>query len=128
MKGTVSRLLIHLEPQDRWTEVFPKRMFGYFSLLTHKFDCPVYPIAIFTFKSPRRQVSTKYTMDIAGFQPLVFQFRAVQLNRLSWRQFLKEQNPVAAALMATMKMDPKERPRVKAECLRMIMRLDLDHA
>ena len=36
--------------------------------------------------------------------------------------------PVAAALMAKMKIDPADRPRVKVECLRMIANLKLDKA
>jgi hypothetical protein len=37
-------------------------------------------------------------------------------------------NPVAAALMARMRIAPVERPRVKAECLRLLATLRLDPA
>ncbi|MGK7884481.1 MAG: DUF4351 domain-containing protein, partial [Crocosphaera sp.] len=37
-------------------------------------------------------------------------------------------NPVASALMAKMKIDPKDRPKVKAECLRLLVTLKLDPA
>jgi Domain of unknown function (DUF4351) len=52
----------------------------------------------------------------------------IQLNQLNWRDFLKRPNPVAAALMAKMSIDPADRPRVKVECLRMIAKLRLDRA
>jgi Domain of unknown function (DUF4351) len=57
-----------------------------------------------------------------------FNFLTIQLNRLDWRAFLTQRNPVAAALMAKMKIDPADRPKVKVECLRMIANLKLDKA
>lgn len=48
------------------------------------------------------------------------------LNRLSWRSFLRQANPVAAALMARMAMGPGERPLVKAACLRKLAGLRLN--
>ena len=42
--------------------------------------------------------------------------------------FLNQSNPVASALMAKMKIDPKDRPKVKAECLRLLETLKLDPA
>jgi hypothetical protein len=50
----------------------------------------------------------------------------VQLNRLSWRKFVNKQNPVASALMAKMKIAPRDRPKVKAECLRLMLTLRLN--
>lgn len=49
-------------------------------------------------------------------------------HRLSWRDYLKQPNPIASALMAKMKMSPQERPRVKLECLRLMTTLKLDRA
>jgi hypothetical protein len=57
-----------------------------------------------------------------------FNFRTIQLNRLNWRDHLNQPNPVAAALMAKMKIDPSDRPKVKAECLRVLATLKLDPA
>jgi len=91
-------------------------------------DCPVYPIAIFSFKSPKGEVPTEYRIEVPGLKPTVFNYRAVQLNRLNWREFLDKENPVAAALMATMCMDPADRPRVKAQCMKMIAGLKLNDA
>ncbi len=52
----------------------------------------------------------------------------IQLNRLNWRDFLNQANPVACALMAKMNIAPTERPRVKLECLRLLATLRLDPA
>ena len=59
---------------------------------------------------------------------LDFRFQAIQLNRLSWRDFLEHENPVAAALMAKMKIAPEDRYRVKASCIRLLATLRLDPA
>jgi hypothetical protein len=52
----------------------------------------------------------------------------IQLNRLDWHDFLDRPNPVASALMAKMRIARKDRPRVKAECLRLMTSLPLDMA
>jgi hypothetical protein len=52
----------------------------------------------------------------------------VQLNRLNWRDFLNQSNPVASALMAKMSIAEKERAKVKAECLRLLITLKLNPA
>jgi hypothetical protein len=59
---------------------------------------------------------------------LEFKFAAIQLNRLNWRDYLQHPNPVAAALMAKMQIEPADRPKVKAECLRLLATLRLDPA
>ena len=65
-------------------------------------------------------------MRLPGLHVLAFRFRVVQLNRLDWRAFLKRPNPVAAALRARMGIAPADRPRAKAECLRLLVTLRLD--
>jgi hypothetical protein len=52
----------------------------------------------------------------------------IQLNQLDWHDFLNKPNPVASALMAKMKIAPKDRVRVKLECLRMLTGLELNPA
>lgn len=47
----------------------------------------------------------------------------IQLNGLDWRDFLQSGNPVAAALMTRMSIAKGDRPRVKAACLRSLIRL-----
>ena len=50
----------------------------------------------------------------------MFRFHVVQLNRFNWRDFLEHTNPISCALMARMQVAPADRPRVKAECLRLL--------
>jgi Domain of unknown function (DUF4351) len=59
---------------------------------------------------------------------LEFRFHAIQLNRLNWRKYIDRPNPVAAALMSKMKIAKRDRPKVKVECLRLLVTLKLDPA
>lgn len=59
---------------------------------------------------------------------LQFDYAVIQLNRLSWRKFVGTPNPVASALMAKMRIAPRDRPKVRMECLRLLATLRLDPA
>ncbi len=120
--------LIHVENQSYNQINFNKRMFRYFARLHEKFDLPIYPIVIFSYDRLMREAATSYVVDFPDRQVLQFNFATVQLNRLNWRDFLKNLNPVAAALMAKMKIAPQDRPQVKLECLRLLTTLKLDAA
>ncbi len=120
--------IINCEHQSSSEADFHRRMFFYFAQLHRKYLEPVYPIAIFSFDKPQRQEPDKYRVRLPGLDILEFNFLRIQLNQLNWRDFLKQKNPVAAALMSKMKIDKRERAKVKVECLRAIATLKLDPA
>ncbi|BAY42247.1 hypothetical protein NIES2111_66430 (plasmid) [Nostoc sp. NIES-2111] len=120
--------LIHVENQSYTETAFAKRMFKYFARLHEKYDLPIYPVVIFSFDEPKRAEPQNYRVTFPDLNVLEFQFAAIQLNRLSWRDFITQPNPVAAALMAKMNIPKEERPQVKAECLRLLTTLKLDPA
>jgi hypothetical protein len=128
LHGRETFILIHVENQSTYQSEFPKRMFRYFAMLDRKFDLPVFPIAIFSYDRPLTPAMDAYSLELFDFPILRFQFHAIQLNRLSWREFLNKPNPVASALMAKMSVASADRPRVKLECLRMMLTLKLDPA
>jgi hypothetical protein len=78
-------------------------MFRYFARLTEKYDLPVYPVVIFSYDSPARPEPHRYLVTFPGETVLQFQYRVIQLNRLPWRRFMRQENPVASALMAKMR-------------------------
>jgi hypothetical protein len=96
--------------------------------LHEKYDLPVYPIAVFSYDEPLRAESDVYRLAFPDLTVLSFRFRVLQLNQLDWRGFVDRTNPIAAALMAKMRMEPTDRPRVKLACLRMLAKLQLDPA
>src|SRR4029079_12714305 len=86
------------------------------------------PIVLFSYDSPRAPAADRYQVSFPNWKVLDFRYHAIQLNRLNWRDYLKKPNPVASALMVKMKIAPVDRPRVKFECLRMMVKLKLDKA
>jgi len=127
-RGEETYFLIHVENQASSDIRFNKRMFRYFARLHEKFDLPIYPIVVFSYDQPKKPAGENYTVEFPDFAVLQFNYRVIQLNRLHWRDFLNQRNPVASALMAKMKIAPQERPRVKLECLRLLATLRLDPA
>ena len=127
-RGSPATFLIHIEAQGKQQDYFPERMFTYFARFHERHRLPVYPIAVFHYRYPLSAAPTEYAVNFPDLEALKFQFRTVQLNRLSWRDFLSRSNPVASALMARMHIQPGDRPKVKAECLRLMSTLHLDPA
>ena len=124
-KGKKSFFLIHTESQAQYQAEFPRRLFRYFAALHDKFGLPVYPIALLSYGSPVKPHKPQYLVKFTDLEVLRFNFMAVQLNRLNWRRYAKNANPVAAALMAKMNIAPGDRAQVKLECLRMLTTLSL---
>ncbi len=120
--------LVHVEAQSTAESNFARRIFFYFSRLHQKYLQPIYPIVLFSFDEPYRPEPDTYCVRFPRRTVLEFNFESVQLNRLAWRDYLNQPNPVAAALMAKMQIAPEERPKVKAECLRLLVTLQLDPA
>ncbi len=127
-QGQSSYFLIHIENQAKSQTHFNKRMFRYFARLHEKYDLPIYPIVIFSYDQPQKAADSIYQLEFPDFRVLKFNYRVVQLNRLNWRDFLNQRNPVASALMAKMQIATEDRPKVKAECLRLLVTLRLDPA
>ncbi|MBL8228483.1 MAG: Rpn family recombination-promoting nuclease/putative transposase [Bryobacterales bacterium] len=126
--GSDAFFLIHVEHQSDTPAKFPERMFRYFMAMYERYRVPVYPIVVFSHDKPAKPQPREFRMAFPDGEVLRFRYHVVQLNRLSWRRFLTSSNPVASALMAKMKMAERDRPRVKAQCLRLMVKLRLDPA
>ena len=61
-------------------------------------------------------------------QVLDFHFLILELRKHNWRNYIRSNNPVAAALLSKMGYQKKERVQVKLEFLRMLVRMELDPA
>jgi len=120
--------LVHVENQASRKPEFPKRMFCYFARLYEKYGVPVYPIVLFSYDKPRNAEPTSHRIIFPDTAVLEFNYQVVQLNRLNWRDFLRQPNPIASALMSKMQVAPEDRPQVKLECLRLLATLRLDPA
>ena len=97
-------------------------------MLYKEYRLKIYSIAVFSFDYPLKLQSQQHQVNFPDLKVLEFNFAAVQLNQLNWRDFLQHENPIAAALMSRMRIKRKDRPKVKAECLRLLVTLKLDPA
>ncbi len=95
-RGQTAFFLIHVESQARSQKAFARRIFDYFAMLLKKHRLPVFPVVILSYDKPLRAEPDRYQIDFPGFRVLDFAFRTIQLNRLDWRDFLRNPNPVAA--------------------------------
>jgi Domain of unknown function (DUF4351)/Putative transposase, YhgA-like len=127
-RGQDTGFLMHIENQSYDQDTLDRRMLFYFTRLYQKFLLPIYPIVVFSFDYPLKVQSNQHIVAFPDRKVLEFNFATIQLNQLNWRDFLKQHNPVAAALMSKMRIARKDRPKVKAECLRLLATLKLDPA
>ena len=120
--------LVHVENQSSAEPQFGRRLFRYWARLFEKYGLPVYPIVVFSYETPKREEPDRFDVTFPDLPVLDFRYRVIQLNRLSWRDYMDKHNPVASALMAKMSVAPQDRWRVKLECLRLLATLRLDRA
>lgn len=127
-KGQDAYFLVHVENQSAPQKDFGQRMFRYFARLYEKYGFPIYPIVVFSYDEPRKRAPNQFEIGLPGFTVATFNYQVLQLNQLNWRDFLDRPNPVASALMAKMRIAREDRPKVKAQCLRLLITLRLDPA
>ncbi len=127
-KGEETFFLIHVENQASSQAEFSRRMFRYFARLYEKYNLPIYPVVIFSYDAPKRAEPKQHVVTFPGLRVLDFRYKVIQLNRLPWRRFVNQPNPVAAALMTRMNIASSDRRRVKLQCLRLLLTLQLDPA
>ena len=121
-KGRPVYFLIHIEVQASKTGWSSQRMFTYFASQSLKHDLPLYPIALLTWERPLKRDAGQYAVDFPNRRVLEFNYDVIQLNRLDWRAYRNSDNPAAIALMAKMGVAPKDRPKVRAACMRLLIR------
>ena len=117
-------LIILIEIQAQTDKKFLERVIYYYTGLRKKYDLEVLPIALFI--DNRRSIAPDIcVLKTMGRRNLTFEFETIQLNKLNWQDYRDCDNPIIPALMAKMKFAKRERPRVKCECIRMIVNLNI---
>src|SRR5699024_3208450 len=127
MKQREQIILIHVEPQASYQSQFNERMLIYCSILYEKHRKPILPIAVFSYNE-HKEVPDTFSISYPTMTVLSFQYLKLHLITKNWRTFIKQDNPIAAALLSKMGYTEKERIQVKLEFLRMISRMTLDPA
>ncbi len=102
-------------------------MFIYFSRLFEKYRKHIVPIAVFSYDPIRDEPST-FTLPSPFGHVLNFHFFTVELRKQNWRNYIRQDNPIAAALLSKMGYTESERVELKKQFLRMLVRMELDEA
>lgn len=123
-------ILVHFEFEaSRKDQDFPRRMYEYFSQLFLRHGLPVVPIAVFSDEAEWAEpVPDFFEFKLSPRSGVRFDFHLIKLSQLDYGRFLKSNNPLAFALMAKMKYTRRERVRLKADFLRLILRAGIDSA
>ncbi|OKO93117.1 Rpn family recombination-promoting nuclease/putative transposase [Geobacillus proteiniphilus] len=127
LKGEDGLIIVHIEHQSYTQPTFPERMFIYVSRLFQKYRRRILPIAIFSYDEHRDEPSS-FTIKFPFLTVVDFRFLTVELRKLPWREYIRRDNPVAAALLSKMGYNESEKVEVKKEFLRLLVRLELDEA
>ncbi len=127
LKGEPGIVLVHVENQAQTQADFAERMFIYFSRLYQEHRCRILPIAVFSYPEIREEAD-RFKLEFPFMNVLDFHFLKLELRKHNWRDYIRSNNPVAAALLSKMKYQEKERVQVKLEFLRMLVYMELDPA
>ena len=80
-------IIIDVEPQSTRDYNFGRRLLNYETLVELKYRLPVLTCAVLSYDAPKNLESNVFEQNIVGKQKLSFEYDAVQLNRLNWRDF-----------------------------------------
>jgi len=127
LKNEPGLILVHIEPQAYEQKKFNERMFIYFSRLYEKYRCRILPVAVFSYDRVRDEPDS-FGLGFPFLAVLDFRFYKLELKKLHWLEYIRSDNPVAAALLSKMGYRPEERIKVKLEFMRMLIRMQLDPA
>lgn len=127
LKDIEGYVLVHVENQASRETNFNSRMYKYFCRLHEKHGPHIIPIAVFSHESITEEPDT-YKIEYSFLKMLNFKYLKLHLKRERWKNYIKSNNPVAAALLTKMYYTPKESIKVKVEIARMIANLQLDPA
>ncbi|SDC41176.1 hypothetical protein [Shouchella lonarensis] len=118
-------ILIHVEAQSSYDPHFHRRMSGYYARLVDRYQCPILPIAIFSYRTPEKEPATEVIHTINGRTYFYFAYENLFLKKLSWRAFMEMENPAAAALMSLMGYTEEEKVACKKAFLRLMLKMEL---
>lgn len=127
LKRQDTLIIVHIEPQSTYQKDFSHRMYRYFSMLYNKYQNPILPTAVFSYDYEREE-HNRFTIGFPFFHVLTFKYLMLELKKMNWRDYIKSNNPVAAALLSKMGYSKEEKVQVKMEFLRMLVKMELNPA
>lgn len=100
LKETDVVVIVHVEPQSYVERNFHERMYQYFSLLYNKYRKSIVPVAVFSYKENWEK--NQYEMQFPFLHVLTFNYLTLHLKKKNWREYIRSDNPAAAALLSEM--------------------------
>ena len=125
--GEEGYVLVHVEPQSQKQGDFNERMFRYYCNLYLKHRLKILPVAVLAHDI-KRDEPDQFNIDFPFFNVLDFKFMQLHLKKMNWKEYLRRENPVVAALMSKMDYSEEEKKQVKKEFFRMMLKLEIDEA
>ncbi len=125
--GDEGFVLVHVEPQAQKDKDFARRMFCYYARLFLKYHMRILPIAVLSH-GIKKEEPKSFEITFPFHKVLEFNYLQLHLKLKNWRDYLKKDNPAAAALLSCMNYREEEKGQLKLEFLKMILRLKLDAA
>src|SRR5690625_3076441 len=116
-------------PKALYNAIFTKEcicIIIYNNLVYKEYQRPIIPIAIFNY--PGKWEENVFTIQALDTIYVQFQYHILHLKKIYWREYIKMDNPVVAALLSNMSYKEEERYQVKAEFMRMLAKLKLNNA
>lgn len=101
-------------------------MFQYYSFLYTEHRIPIIPIAVFSYDESWNE--DEFSLEVMGAGLLNFRYLTLHLRSMQWRDFIRKDNPVVAALLSKMGYSSEQRVQIKIEFLRMLIRLQVNPA
>jgi predicted transposase/invertase (TIGR01784 family) len=120
-------VLIHVENQSQKVPGYNEKMFRYYSRLYEKYRKKILPVIVYAHKEKAREAES-FEIVFSFLPVLAFNFLAVHLVRENWRDYIRKNNPVAAALLSKMNYTEEEKVSIKIEFSRMMANMQLDLA
>jgi len=127
--GGEKYVLVHNEfkAQKDWS--VPETMFGYFCQLYLRHRKAVVPVVVFSDDAKwRKPIPDAFSIGLKERNYVDFRYHLIKLKNLDYRSFLESDNPLAFALMAKMEYNRRQRVRLKADFLRLILGAGVDRA
>jgi hypothetical protein len=78
---------------------------------------------VFSYDERKDEPNT-FQISIPTLPIMQFHFLTLELNKKNWREYLKDENPVTAALLSKMNYTKTEQAEIKREFLRILLKLE----
>ena len=121
LDGEIETIIVHVEVEARERRTLPRRMFEYYGLLRLLRQRRVLPLALLLTPSPDGLHWQDYREALLGEELLHFRYGEIGVRELVSEEYLRRNEPVAAALAALMKPTEMETAAIKLESLRQVL-------